>query len=475
VTLRTRIAITAAVAVALAFFVAAGGLYAATARTLRGEVDRSLMRIAQDQVDSPVGRRLGHVPFGPRPGAYGGAGGFVQFVDSDGQVLNVTGAEPLPHDEQVRAVAVGGSDSFFETVRVDSSPVRVLTVPALPGVAAQIARPLDEVEASLAALRNRLALGGVLAIALAAGLGMLVARGAVQPVQRLTALAEQVALTGDLTQRIELPAHRSGGDARDELDRLAQTFNGMLGNLEQARLAQQQLVADASHELRTPLTSLRTNIEVLALDAATPAEAVNAHERLSVADRRRLLDDLSVQLDEFGRLVSALVELARGAQPAQATTAVHLDELVEVAVDRARTFAGEGQAITITAEPVVVRAESDRLERAVVNLLDNAIKYGGGAPIAVTVRREEGAGDGAHGPIATISVRDEGPGIDPDHLPHVFDRFYRAPAARGAPGAGLGLSIVKQVAEAHGGRVRAAPADGGTVMTLELPADGAVT
>jgi two-component system sensor histidine kinase MprB len=476
VTLRTRIAITAAAAVAVAFLVAAGGLYAETARTLRGEVDRSLTRIARDQIDHPARPRLGRVPFGPRAGAYGGAGGFVQYVDSDGQVLGVAGADPLPHDDEVRAVAAGGSDSFFATLHVDGAPVRVLTIPALPGVAAQIARPLDEIEASLAALRNRLALGGVLAIALAAGLGMIVARRAVQPVRRLTAVAEQVAATGDLTRRIELPEHRDDGAARDELDRLAHTFNVMLGNLEQARLAQQQLVADASHELRTPLTSLRTNIEVLALDAAAHGMAVGAQERLSAPDRRRLLDDLSVQLDEFGRLVSALVELARGAQPAQATTPVPLDELVELAVARARTFAGEAQDITVTAEPVVVRAESDRLERAVANLLDNAIKYGGGAPIAVAVRRHELAGGGrARRATATVSVRDEGPGIDADHLPHVFDRFYRAPAARGIPGSGLGLSIVKQVAEAHGGRVRAASADGGgTEMTLELHADPAV-
>jgi two-component system sensor histidine kinase MprB len=475
VTLRTRIAVIAAVAVAVAFLIAGGGLYAATARTLRDEVDRSLAQIAGRELHG-IGRKPGSTPFGPRAGYLGGPGGFVQLVNSDGQVLDVTGAKPLPHDDRVLAVATGASDGFFTTLDVAGERVRALTLPLDPGLAAQIARPLREIEASLAALRNRLALGGVVAIALAAGLGMIVASRAVQPVQRLTTLAEQVAATGDMTRRIELPQARAGKHGGDELHRLARTFNAMLANLEQARLAQQQLVADASHELRTPLTSLRTNIEVLALDAASQsADGTDPAGRLSQADRRRLLDDLTLQLDEFGRLVSALVELARGAQPAKATTPVRLDELVEDAADRARAFAGQRQRITVTSQPVVVQGESDRLERAVANLLDNAVKYGAGQPVTVEVgpRVPERDGGAAAGRMAVVSVRDRGPGIDPEHLPRIFERFYRAPSARDAPGSGLGLAIVRQVAQAHGGSVRADVADGGgTVMTLELPVDG---
>jgi two-component system, OmpR family, sensor histidine kinase MprB len=341
------------------------------------------------------------------------------------------------------------------------------------------------VEASLAALRNRLALGGVIAIGLAAGLGMLVARGAVRPVQRLTTLAEQVAATGDMTRRIQIPAGRDQDHEGDELHRLARTFNAMLANLEQARLAQQQLVADASHELRTPLTSLRTNIEVLALDVESqpdagsppddgppPDDGADPAGRLSGVDRRGLLDDLTVQLDEFGRLVSALVELARGEQPAKATTTMRLDELVEAVTDRMRTLAAEDGPITVVAEPVTVHGESDRLERAVANLVDNAVKYGGGTPITVEVGRQAAQRNGGPAQVAVVRVRDRGPGIAPEHLPHVFERFYRVPAARDAPGSGLGLSIVRQVARAHGGSVRAStPPDGGTVVTLELPVD----
>lgn len=185
---------------------------------------------------------------------------------------------------------------------------------------------------------------------------------------------------------------------------------------------------------------------------------------LSPADRRRLLADLTVQLDEFGRLVGALVELARGAQPAVAPVPVQLDDLVATAVDRARAFAGPEQRIDLRSTPIVVPGEADRLERAVANLLDNAVKYGRGAPIDVRVDR-----DGhMH---ATVTVRDHGPGIPDDHLAHVFERFYRAPDARGAPGSGLGLSIVAQVVEAHAGTVEAAAAGGGgTAVTMRLPA-----
>lgn len=152
------------------------------------------------------------------------------------------------------------------------------------------------------------------------------------------------------------------------------------------------------------------------------------------------------------------------AVPALAREASESDDLVAMAVDRARAYAGPEQRIDLHSTPVVVPGEADRLERAVANLLDNAVKYGRGAPIDVRVDR-----DGqAH---ATVTVRDHGPGIPEEHLPHVFERFYRAPEARDAAGSGLGLSIVAQVVEAHAGTVEAVAAHGGgTTVTVRLPA-----
>ncbi len=442
--LRARIATIAAMAVAVAVLLTSVGIYVATARTLNHQTDRQLQQIADELLR---GRRDAFPGGGgPRTGPYGGPGGFVQLVNRDGEAMVSAGERSLPVSARTVELARSGGqvprnpdrrDAFYETVDAEGIPVRILAIEVQPGVL-QIALPVTDTVESLATLRRQLAVGGVLGIVVAAVLGLVVARRAVRPVHDLTELAEDVAATGDLTRRID-----AVGD--DEVGRLARTFNAMLANLEQARRAQQQLVADASHELRTPLTSLRTNIEVL-----EHAEQLTQEQR---ADLRR---DVVDQLAEFGRLVDGLVELARGDQPAQAATRVDLAEVVDRAVGRVGTFARD-RDFAVTSEPTPVLAEADRLERAVSNLLDNAVKYGEGA-IEVEVA------DG------TVRVRDHGPGIADEDLPHVLDRFYRSPEARAAPGSGLGLSIVQQVAVSHGGEVevRNAPG-GGTVVELRLP------
>ena len=432
--LRGRIALIAAVAVAVSVLAVSAGIYVTTSRTLQAAVDRTLAEEARE-----ISRRPGQGPMpGARPGRFGGAGVFVQTVSAGGVVRAGQEGGTLPVSDRAWAVARGQGGVMFETVRVGGEPVRVLTVP-IPGGAAQFGRLTAETEQALARLRGQLAIGGLGGVLLAALLGLAVARRAVRPVDELTQLAEEVAATQDLSRRIA----REGDD---ELGRLARTFNGMLANLEQARHAQEQLVADASHELRTPLTSLRTNVEVLM-----------QVERLDAGARRELLDDVVAQLDEFGRLVSGLVELARGAQPPRAATPVRLDQLVSRVADSVRARPGTPE-LTLDLRPSVAPAEEDRLERAIANLLDNAVKYGGGRPVEVRVA------DGA------VTVRDHGPGIAEEDLAHVFDRFYRAPGARSSPGSGLGLSIVRQVAEAHGGSVTAEVADGGGMrFTLRLP------
>jgi two-component system sensor histidine kinase MprB len=276
-------------------------------------------------------------------------------------------------------------------------------------------------------------------IAIAAGLGLLVARAALAPVRRLTTATETVTETGDLSQRIEATGN-------DELTRLATSFNAMLAALEESTRSQRQLVADASHELRTPLTSLRTNIEVLASDRTLPP-----------GERERLLNDVVEQLGEMTTLIAELIDLARGEQHVSELEEVRLDLLAADAVERARrnqpkvTFVTNLQESTVHGVPATI-------ERAVANLLDNAAKW---SPPGGDV--EVGVEDG------TVTVRDHGPGIDDEDLPYVFDRFYRARAARGLPGSGLGLAIVRQVAQAHGGTVVAEHAEGGgTRIVLRL-------
>jgi two-component system sensor histidine kinase MprB len=232
----------------------------------------------------------------------------------------------------------------------------------------------------------------------------------------------------------------------DEIGRLAVRFDEMLEALEQSRLAQRRLVADASHELRTPLTSLRTNIEVLTRDG-----------RLAETERRRLLDDVVAQLDELTALVADVVELGRTDERAEELGDVRLDLVVADALERVRRRA-PATPFVAELEPSVVVGVAPRIDRAVTNLLDNAVTWsppGGRVEVSVAAGR--------------VTVRDHGPGIDEGDLPHVFDRFYRAANSRGLPGSGLGLAIVRQVADAHGGRAWAElPEGGGTRMVLEL-------
>jgi two-component system sensor histidine kinase MprB len=283
-----------------------------------------------------------------------------------------------------------------------------------------------------------LLLGGI-GIAVAAALAAFVATAALRPVRRLTAAAETIAATGDLSERVEV-----AGD--DELARLATRFNAMLAALEDSVGRQRRLVADASHELRTPLTAARANVE-LVREGKLPPEEVH-----------RALDEATIELDSLTSLVADLVELARGAERKLRVEDVQLDDLVSAAVERAKSRAPEATFVT-SLSPVQVRVDPVLVERAVGNLLDNAVKYSPpGAPIEVSVRDGE------------VVVADHGPGIAEEDLPRIFDRFYRAAGARSKPGAGLGLAIVREAAEAHGGRATAESSASGARFRLTLPA-----
>ncbi len=438
---RARLALVAAAAVALAVIVASFVVYFVVRGQLRATVDDSLRTTAAQLAQTPV-HDFKH--FAAPSSELGGAPGFPQIVGLDGRPVPLpgSGSTALPVSEKVVDVARTGNGTFLSDAHVSGTHVRMVTFPYAPGFAVQVARPLTEVDRSLGRIKNFLILIAGGGIAIAAALGLAVSRAAVAPVRRLTAATETVTETGDLSGRID-----AGG--RDELSRLAASFNTMLGALEESTRAQRQLVADASHELRTPLTSLRTNIEVLASDRRLPA-----------GERERLLKDVVEQLGEMTTLIAELIDLARGEQHMAEPEEVRLDLVAADAVERARRNRPEVSFVTRLEESVVHGVPST-IERAVANLLDNAAKWSPpGGEIEV----------GVHGP--QVMVRDHGPGIDEQDLPYVFDRFYRAPSARGLSGSGLGLAIVRQVAEAHGGGVVAERADGGgTRITLRF-ADG---
>ena len=337
----------------------------------------------------------------------------------------------LPVDGRALAVAGSGDGSFLRDMTVDGVHVRVLTSAMPGGGAIQVARPLTEVDHALSRLRFVLVVIGLAGIAVAAGLGALVARAALSPVARFTRRTETLTATPDPSQRLE-----AGG--RDELARLARSFNAMLDALERSVHAQRNLVADASHELRTPIASLRANIQTL-----------SEVDRLPPSERESLRADIIEELDSLTALVADVVELARGAQAHDAADDVALDQIVGDALQRARRRS-PGVRFSAELEPTLVRGTPEQIGRAVTNLLDNAVKWSppGGE---VDVRLSDGL----------LSVRDRGAGFGEQDLPHVFDRFYRAGEARGLPGSGLGLAIVRQAAETHGGYARAMNDPGG--------------
>ncbi len=478
-TLRARIAAVAGLAVAVAVLGAAVSVYIAVRSDLRGEIDKSLSQRARALVGPATGRGVpatrgapggplaNGLPGSPPPnppsgsgtgsggtgGAGGGAGdndgggfprtvqpaplgeasGYVQFVSREGTV-EVPGGQgssrAIPLSAEDRAIARSGSGRALSDRTVRGTDLRVLTLGTGARGAVMIGRPLTEVNHELSGVLLILGIVGVVGIAIAAALGALVARAALAPIVRFTRRTERLAGDLDVTQRLEV-----GG--RDELGRLAESFNATLDALERSVEAQRHLVADASHELRTPIASLRANIQILE-DA----------ERLAPEDREGLRGDIIGELDELTALVSDVVELARGANDGGASEDVCLDEIVSEAVERNRRRGELHFAVDV--ERTVVRGDANRINRAVSNVLDNARKWSprGGA-VEVDL----------HGGVLT--VRDHGAGFEEEDLPHVFERFYRAPGARKLPGSGLGLAIVRQAAEAHGGWVEAANAPGG--------------
>jgi two-component system, OmpR family, sensor histidine kinase MprB len=454
-TLRTRIAAAAGLAVALAVLGAALAVYFGVRGQLRGEVDQSLRERVELIGRPPDGgaRPGGHPPpgggrpfegrpFEGPPVAFGGPEGYAQVVLPNGGVVRPGDeTEALPAGERAREIARSGEGEELRDVTVDGVHLRVLTTALPRGQGAlQVARPLDEVDRQLDRIVLVLLVVGASGVALAAGLGAIVARTALAPVARFTRRTEELAAAPDPSERIEVVGS-------DELARLARSFNTTLDALERSVEAQRGLVADASHELRTPIASLRANIQTL-------EEA----ERLPPGEREALRADIVGELDELTALVADIVELARGSKPGEAVDDVRLDEITTAVVERARARAGDRALFTVDAEPTLVRGEPERIQRAISNLVDNALKWSPpGGEVELTL---------ANG---TLSVRDHGPGFAEADLPHVFERFYRARDARGMPGSGLGLAIVRQAADAHGGAVEAANApDGGALMRVSF-------
>lgn len=448
-TFRTRLVVAAAVAVVIAVLAAAAASYLAARSSLLDSVDVNLASTASNALTPGHQLQLNQ-----------SSGLAVQIVLPTGSIVFTSLYHHLPVDASVRSVARGDAPAYYTSVTVGDVDYREYVVHLPPGTAVsgssflapretlttggalQVATPLTGVDSQLGQLGLVLALVAAAGVALALLLGWLVGRTALVPLNDLTSSVEEVAVTTDVSRRLD-----PGGP--DELGRLRRAVNHLLAALERSREAQRQLVLDAGHELRTPLTSLRTNLEV-----------VRRLEELPPQERDVLVDDLLTQMQELTNLVGDLSELARGEQRLAPPAPIRLDRLVEDAVTVATTHGRPRDVrFDLRTEPTWVRGQRERITRAVGNLLDNALKW---SPDGGTVEIWCGAG--------VVAVRDHGPGIAPDDLPHVFDRFYRAAGARALPGSGLGLAIVAQVAQAERGSVWAGPAPGGgALFRLQFP------
>ena len=444
--LRRRIALAAALAVAAVTVAISVVGYVSTRSHLIGEVQDQLQRLAQGALrphaeeggppeGGPTGPGQGfHLP---GPAERGGARGIFQVVEPDGTITLNGG---LPVSQQVLGIAHRGSGSTFYETPVGDTRYEVYAVWDAPDQhVVQVALPLTETNSVLDGLLlpyGLLIAGGVV---LAAVLGLGISRTALRPIDRFVRRTE--AVTSELEH--PRPLEETGPT---ELRRLAASFNQTLDALQRSIESQRNLVADASHELRTPIAALRSNIQIF-LES----------DRLPEQDRESLQDSILAELDELTQLVDNVVELARGSSPNAHREPVELDTVVRDAVERTHRRA-PSLDFRLELEPTVVQGAADRISRAVSNVIDNARKWSP-AGAAIDVRLHDGV----------LTVRDHGPGFAESDLPHVFDRFYRAADARRLPGSGLGLAIVNQAARAHGGTATAANApDGGAVIQVSF-------
>lgn len=433
--LRTRLALAAVIAVMVSVGLTSVAVSVSAGRTLQNEVDDSL-RSRLEVVAAPL--RGGSREPSLRLPRLGAPGGHTQLISRVGVVRVVAGDDEAipPSPAAIALAARGGGPDLLETVEVEGLKVRVLTSAWRAGSAVQVARPLDELESSLARLR-RLLVGIMIGAATLAGLVALgVVRTALTPLHALSGTVERISRTGDLATRVEVTGS-------DELGRLASSFNVMLAALEEALTAQQTLIADVSHELRTPLTSLRTNIEVLRRAAGLSAE-----------DQDRLTRDIDMQIEELSDLIRDVIDLGRDRARGPVPESVALDEVVAIVVEQARTHWPD-VVFETQLESSVVQGDQEMIARAAGNLVNNAAKHGGNEVLVVVHDGE-------------IIVQDDGPGIATADLPHVFDRFWQAPGARAKAGSGLGLAIVAQVARAHGGSVTVDSTPSRTTFRLKL-------
>jgi two-component system, OmpR family, sensor kinase len=474
--IRLRLTLWYSAVLAVMLIVLGGGIYALLMRNVHSSINGQLTSTADQilsasrvrafsnilQVDVPQELDLFRAP---------GVG--VVVLDINHNVVQRSqniGPFSTAFDPEALSLVVG-NETLLRDVSIDDAAVRVLTVPIAVTTEQgdqrvgflQIAAPLHDAQESLQQLSTLMVLGGAIGVLAAAFVGAFLARKALEPIDRITQTASDIARGGDLQRRITKPG------PPDEVGRLTETFNVMLDRLEGMFKAQQRFTADISHELRTPLTTIRGNVDLL--------------QRMGGADRASI-EAIRSETDRMIRLVGDLLLLAQAdAGLPIRREPVAIDQLAGEVVRQVQVISG-GVQVSLqveTSTPLCLDGDPDRLRQLLLNLIDNAIKYTpNGGEVKLQVSRENGS--------ARLDVSDTGPGIPPEHLapgpngvPLIFERFYRveksrtrsaslAGNGRSGSGTGLGLSIAYWIVQAHAGRIEIrSEASSGTTMTVWLP------
>ncbi|ONI89331.1 histidine kinase [Actinosynnema sp. ALI-1.44] len=452
--LRDRIGIITACVVAVAIVGVAAVTWLVTRQNLRDQLDQtlldkpipavSLMNKAADRPTSlDVASLICKPPAQQQP--------LQQFLEGI-QVLRADGSTCAPDGVDKVTTTLTDHAVTTQTVRNGETwsgvPVRVALRPVGNGDVIAISRALAPIDDVLTTLGSVLIVMCLVGACTAGAAGLLLARRALAPMRQLTTTAEHIARTEDLDTSVEV----AGGD---EIGRLGSAFSAMTTALRDSRRRQQELVTNAAHELSTPLTSLRTNVDLL-------VRSEHTRRAIPAGTRATILDRIQAQTAEFGTLVAELVELARDNHDL-AHDDVAITTVIERAVHRATSRAPDHIFdLDIHADTVhwATVGDAAALETAVLNLLDNAVKF---SPPHSTIAVRTGT--------HWLTITDQGPGIPQEHRQHVFDRFWRAPAARALPGSGLGLAIVANTITAHGGTVQFVdpPPGWGACVRIDLP------
>ena len=446
--IRARLTLVSAVLMAVVIAALGVFVYTRLQADILAAVDDRLRDRAQNLV-----RDAGDGPIVPNPWTADPGDAFVQVYAADGRLLESSpdvAAGPLLVSEQLGGLTSGRPMGAHVTTTEETVPARMLVVPLARGGALLVGTAVQDEQETLSKLGPLLLIGGPLATVLASVVGWLVAGAALRPVERMRIEAEAIS-GADLDRRLIVP--RSG----DELSRLGDSLNGMIGRLKTTIVRERRFVDDASHELRTPLANLRAELD-LALSRPRSTNELELALR-SAAEEAERLSDLAEDLLVLARADGGRLPVRRERQA--------VGPLIRETV---RSFTGRAAALSVTLvvdvdEIVEARVDTVRIRQALSNLIDNALRHtppGGRVSVADSIR------DG----ILSVTVADSGPGFAADFLGRAFESFSRADAARGRAqgGTGLGLSIVRVIVLAHGGSVEARNGpDGGAIVEMRIP------